>query len=129
MEELRMEASKSTPMVHFDPASGILKMEGQSYPENAFQYYAPIQSWIDTFLEESTLPLQLNLNLIYLNTSSSKCIMDLIDRLEDAFQEGKDVKIHWHYDEENDSALELAEEFKEGMTLPFEIIALPEEES
>ena len=50
----------------------------------------------------------------------------LLERLDEAFRSGKDIQIAWLCNEENESELECAEEFKEDLLLPFEIILLSE---
>lgn len=62
----------------------------------------------------------------YINTSSSKCIMMLLEKLENAFCNGKKVAVRWYYETENEIAMECAEEFKEDLTLPFEITPIEE---
>lgn len=123
MEVLYIEQTKSTPRVEFDAQSGKLSIEGQSYPENAFRFYEPIFKWLEDYLNATDMELVLDIyfHMPYINTSSAKCIMMLLDILENAYQEGKKVKIRWYYDKENEEALECAEEFKEDLELPFEI--------
>ncbi|THB62489.1 MAG: DUF1987 domain-containing protein [Spirochaetaceae bacterium] len=119
MQSLYIEPTKSSPLVHLDAEKNILSIQGQSYPENSFQFFEPIFSWIEEYLQQLEAPCVVRLNLDYLNTSSSKCLMDLIDMIEDAHNESKDVRIEWLYDPENDSSIELAEEFKEDLSVPF----------
>lgn len=130
MENLHIEQTKSTPGISFDTSSNRLHIEGQSYPENAFKFYEPIFTWLDEYLcdlNEKTI-LSIYFHMPYINTSSSKCIMMILDRMETAYKDGKKITIHWYYDEENDTALECAEEFKEDLVLPFEILAVSDNE-
>ncbi|MBP2630042.1 MAG: hypothetical protein H6Q70_670 [Firmicutes bacterium] len=130
MESLRIEQTKSTPAIQFDAVSNKLRIEGQSYPENAFKFYEPIFNWLDNYLAEldSEPVLEIYFHMPYINTSSSKCIMMLLEKMENAYQEGRKVAIRWYYNQEDDSALECAEEFKEDLLVPFEIIVLNDDE-
>ena len=123
MQELRLEKTKSTPGVRFDAQNNKLYIEGQSYPENAFKFYEPIFAWLDAHLQDNNqgLSLELYFYMPYINTSSSKCIMMLLEKLESAYQRGQQVSVRWYYDEENEMALECAEEFKEDLGLKFDI--------
>ena len=125
MEPLQIEATKSTPSVHFDPLSGMLRIEGQSYPENAFGFYEPLMNWVDEYLGQlqQSAKIVIELQLPYINTSSTKCFMMLLEKFEEAFQSGKHVSVAWYCNADNESEFECAEEFKEDLTLPFEIIA------
>ena len=96
-------------------------MRGDSYPENTFEFFTPLLSWIEEYLQ-SDLPLRLELHLLYLNTSSVKVMMDIFDLLEEAHGEEREVSTIWYYDEDNERIAELAEEFKEDCTFSFEIV-------
>lgn len=130
MQPLYIDKTKSTPGIHFDPQNAKLRIVGQSYPENAFKFYEPVFAWLDKYLAEveREVVLEIYFHLPYINTSSSKCMMMLLEKLEDAYVTGRKVVVRWYYDLENDTALECAEEFKEDLTLPFEISPVEEEE-
>jgi hypothetical protein len=126
MTELKISRTQSAPAVTTDWSTGTLEMRGDSYPENSFEFFAPIVAWIEEFLAASQEPLRLNLHLLYLNTSSVKVMMDIFDALEEAHQKGRDVRVCWFYDADNERIAELAEEFKEDCTFPFEIVEVNE---
>ena len=129
MENLCIEQTKSTPTIQFDVANNKLRIEGQSYPENAFKFYEPIFNWLDQYMAEidRETVLEIYFHMPYINTSSSKCIMMLLEKMENAYQEGRKVAIQWYYNREDESALECAEEFKEDLLLPFTIVVLDDE--
>lgn len=128
MQELYFEKTKSTPEIQFDIQNQRLRIDGQSYPENAFKFYEPIFAWLETYLQDgkNEASLEININMPYINTSSSKCLMMILERLEEAHQNGRNVAVRWYYDVENETAKECAEEFKEDLTLPFELLPLEE---
>lgn len=130
METLHIEPTRATPEVRFDPVANVLSIKGQSYPENAFKFYDPIFQWLNDYLGqlEQLATVEIYFHMPYINTSSSKCLMMLLEKLNDSYQAGKKINLKWFYDEENDMALECAEEFKEDLELPFEIIAVQEAE-
>lgn len=122
MQNLTLERSTSTPSVNFDAAQGYLKLSGESYPENSFEFFGPLLEWVENYLAESVGAIRLEIGLTYMNTSSIKSMMDLLDLLEEAHGDGREVTVTWFYDEENDRALEMAEEFREEVTLPFFVV-------
>lgn len=128
MQRYYVDPTKSSPRVDFQPDIHKLVIQGQSYPENAFKFYEPVLAWIDEYLlqMQDDAEVTVQLEIPYINTSSTKCFMMVLERLESAHQSGKQVRIEWYYDEDNESELECAEEFKEDLTLPFELIAKPE---
>jgi hypothetical protein len=127
MELLYRASTKSSPEVDFNPDTGILKLSGQSYPENASAFYQDLFSWLKDYLPAACGRIVVELSLSYMNTSSTKCLMDMIYMLEDAFNTGADICINWHYTAKNRSMRECGEEFREELSVQFNII--PEEPS
>lgn len=118
---IHIDPTSSSPQIHFDEKEKIFMIEGESYPENSFDFYKPVFEWFDEVFP--TLDkMELHLKISYMNSSSVKCILDIMTILEDAYRDGKDVKIKWFYEEENSRSLELAEDFKEDLELPFEVL-------
>lgn len=126
MNRLLIEPTKATPAIDFDPVTGVLKLQGQSYPENAFKFYEPLFTWLDEFLSLGR-PVEIEIKLSYLNTSSSKCMLMLLDRFEESHQRGQQVTLNWTCDADNESEWECAEEFKEDVNFPFNILPLAAE--
>ncbi len=124
MDDLRIAPTGSSPRVELVAETGLLKLSGESYPENALDFYRPILAWLEAFMDRDQRAVQLDLELTYLNTSSIKSLMDLLDELEAGHRAGRSVTLNWYYDEENERALELADEFREDLTLPFHILPL-----
>lgn len=126
MERLFISQTRATPEIDFSLETGVLKISGQSYPENAFKFYEPILSWIDQLFadDHGKQRVTLEITMPYLNTSSSKCMMMILEKCEEAGRGGRDIVVNWYYDEENESELECAEELKEFVDLEFNILPL-----
>jgi hypothetical protein len=122
MKDLNITATQSTPSIQSDSAAGSLVLRGDSYPENSFELFGPVIQWVDDYLSGGTEPLALTLELQYLNTSSVKAVMDIFDLLESAHTAGRTVSVTWFYDARNERVGELAEEFKEDCTFPFDVV-------
>ena len=50
MNDLNIASSQSTPGIESDTNAGILRMHGDSYPENSFEFFDPIIQWIEDYL-------------------------------------------------------------------------------
>ncbi|MFG6175687.1 biofilm regulation phosphoprotein SiaC [Halomonas sp. THAF12] len=122
--DLNLSGSPSTPAIQSDWQSGRLAMQGDSYPENSYELFSQVIEWVEAFLEQESRPLTLVLELVYLNTSSVKAMMDIFDLLEEAHEGGRVVGVEWRYDPRNERIAELAEEFKEDCSYPFAILPL-----
>lgn len=123
MEQLNLKQTPSTPLICFDACRKTLYIAGESYPENSFDFYAPVLTWLKSSLQELT-ELTLEITITYMNSSSTKCVLDLLDILEEAFGRGVKTAIVWRYDRENPRSYELAEDFREEVSFAFDIEAL-----
>ncbi|WP_207146551.1 biofilm regulation phosphoprotein SiaC [Ectothiorhodospira mobilis] len=122
INDLEIQGTQSTPVVTSDWSRGCLQMEGNSYPENSFEFFSGIFSWIERYLDEGAEPLCLELALIYMNTSSVKAMMDIFDLMEEAHGRGREVRVRWYFDPRNERVMEMAEEFREDYTFSFDIL-------
>ena len=121
MKDLKIEKTKYTLDIDFEANTGILKMSGSSYPENAIDFYKPIIEWIESFIKNEKKPITLNFRLNYLNTSSTKCILDIFELLEE-YNEKNEVVVNWYYEEDDEDILETGEEMGEDMEIPMNFI-------
>jgi len=125
VNDLDISATDSTPAVRTDWAAGRLEMTGDSYPENSFELFQPVLDWLAAFLARNKRALAVELQLLYLNTSSVRAMMDIFDALQQAHEAGRAVSVTWRYDRDNERVAELAAEFKEDYTFPFAIVPKP----
>lgn len=121
MSDLSIPATQSTPEIRTDLGNGKVFMQGDSYPENSYELFNQLIEWIEQFLSADSRPLHMELRLLYLNTSSIKAMMDIFDIFEQAHQDGRRVSVQWLYDQRNERVAELAEEFREDCSFPFDI--------
>ena len=112
MTNLNIAETKYTPDIKLS-ISGTISMVGKSYPENTFEFYAPMMAWTKEYFETAPASVTtVNLEITYFNSSSSKLFFDFFDLLEES-SEDHDIVINWIYDEENESAEEAGEDFIE----------------
>jgi hypothetical protein len=121
--ELNIPRTTTTPEIRFDPVHALLTVSGESYPENSFDFYAPVLEWLASSLLQ--LPgLRLEVSVSYMNSSSIKCMLDILDALGEAHAAGKSVEAVWNYETDNPRALDLAEEFRSEVSFPFSVNAI-----
>jgi len=116
MEEFIVVETKSSPRISFNPLTHRHEISGESYPENCSKFYGPMFGWLETYLGNvSSVKVELSIDILYFNSSSSKVFMDLFDLLDDAASLNTDVVVNWRYHEDNELALECGEEFMEDV--------------
>jgi len=112
MENLNIAETKYTPEITMN-SNGTIAMVGKSYPENTFEFYAPVMEWLEKYFKiEAQEITTVNLEITYFNSSSSKLFFDFFDLLEEN-NEDYTIKINWIYDKDNESAEEAGEDFIE----------------
>jgi hypothetical protein len=121
MNKLHVIGSKSQPTVDFDPASNILTISGESFPENSLDFYKPVIEWLQEYLTGKPEFL-FTFKLIYFNTSTSKVILDILDILEEYYVSGGKVTLEWHYQVDDEDIEDTGLEFTEGLSLPCTMI-------
>lgn len=116
MENLIVESTASTPEIHFDYENKKLRIAGESFPENAVKFYEPVMEWIKRYLElTDEKQTEVEFEMIYFNSSTSKVYLTLLSLLDEAARHGKIIAVNWRIPEQNEAAEECGEEFKEDL--------------
>jgi hypothetical protein len=116
MKPLSIEGTDRTPAIKFDFDNGHLEITGESYPEDVTEFYKPVFTALDSYLESlADGSCDFDFKMVYFNSSSAKAVMMLLDKLDAAAGKGAKVNIRWFYDEEDDTMKDLGEEFSEDL--------------
>lgn len=116
MQNLKIENTTNAPDIFFDYANNILDIRGESYPENAREFFGPVVSWLKEYIQDTTRSdITMNIELVYFNSSTSKVLMNIFDMFEEAAGEGKIITVNWIYDPRNENAIEYGEDFREDL--------------
>jgi len=122
MQKLKIEPTKDTLGISFDPSKNILEFFGVSYPSDPKTFFEPIIHWVKEYLlfagkERITLHFKMN----YFNTSSSTYLFKILELLVPVSEKNKNIRIIWYYDDDEDS-LESWKSLMFDINLPFEIV-------
>lgn len=126
MNALNIEPTEYTPKILFDPQQLFLEVAGFSRPEDVKGFYQSFFNWFDENKSElqknvtEDSELKVDFKLIYFNSASSKCLLDILVSLNNLYD--KRLKVKWHYEEGDEDLLEAGEEFSEALEIPFEYI-------
>ena len=119
MSPIQLEGPAKTPHIAFHDAPLSMAISGRSIPENSIAFYTPLLEWVDEHLKAGGT-LDVSIRLEYFNTSSSKCLMDLLKRVE---QSPAEATVLWYYEEEDEDMLEAGEDYDAIINMPFRLIA------
>lgn len=124
MSSIRLESTAKTPEVEFVQEPLTMSISGRSIPENSIEFYKPLMDWVDENLPGVAADVTISIRLEYFNTSSSKCLMDLLKRVE---KTGVNATVAWYYEDEDEDMLEAGEDYDAIINIPFKLIATPAE--
>jgi hypothetical protein len=124
LQNLEIAASNGTyfiPNVNFNAQTGVCLLEGESYHENTWEFYNTLMNWLNRYMQEVGGGLQFSFRLTYFNTSSSKCLLDIMRLLKDYQNKGGQVTTYWYYPADDVDNLTEAEDFVADTGLEIEI--------
>ncbi len=126
MRKFHLDGSPKTPLIDFDPETGVLELKGRSIPENSVEFYQPITEWLSEYEISPKEETIIEMKLEYFNTSSSKCILDFFKRLEKMNGQSTAVKVNWYFETDDEDMAEAGEDYQAIVELPFKIIEIDE---
>jgi hypothetical protein len=117
--------TKNTPEVILDP-NGIIKITGRLIPENAEDFFIPIEKWIDEYFKNPAEITYVEISLEYINSVGSKYLLDLIRKITDIHlkKNSKKFIINWYYTDEDEDMLEKGTIFSSKSDVPFNFIKI-----
>jgi hypothetical protein len=114
------EELKNCPGITYYPDSNKLELVGRSIPENPELIFRRLEEWISLHFEKNK-GLLVNIQLEYINSGSSKYLYEVLKRLTGYSRSGKEVKLKWLYEEDDEAMLELGEHYRDTAGIPLEI--------
>lgn len=125
MEIIILEGTLKTPTIEFNPFEGYLLIKGRSIPENSIEFYQPLIEELENYFITPQPTTKVDIQLEYFNTSSSKCILDVLKKIE-VISESSKVNINWFYEEYDEDMLEAGEDYQAIVNIPFTMIEISE---
>jgi hypothetical protein len=122
MRDLKIKETKITPKVEFNPANNTLTFEGKILCDNTPEFFEPIINWLQEYEMDAPDKTALNFSLEYLNTSSSKYLLNMLKRFEKLNQKGKKVEVNWYYEADDDNIEDAGKDFHLMVDVPFNFV-------
>jgi hypothetical protein len=119
---LKLKGSKESPEVVFDKDAKQFSISGRSLPEDSFQFYQPVIDWMKEYVKDPLPLTELHTHFEYFNSSSIKQLLILFKTIESLMDSGKEAKIIWKFDEEDDLMEIKGKEFKRMLKIPLELV-------
>ncbi|SKC63419.1 DUF1987 domain-containing protein [Ohtaekwangia koreensis] len=126
MEDLKIIGEKNIffiPNVNFSIETGICELDGESYLENTFAFYAPLLKWLEDYMVYFNKPITFNFGLSYFNTSSSRSILDILNTLKQYEKQGGSVTVNWKIRDWDQDMKQDVEDFSIDSNLPIHTLS------
>jgi hypothetical protein len=108
---LNIAATDRTPEIVLTLQPGKLSIKGESYPEDVSAFYGQVIQAVNSLVESPAGELNVEIQLIYINSSSIKAIFRIFEGFDEYRKKGQNVSIQWFADEDDDIMQELGEDF------------------
>lgn len=134
MTDFLVNATPRTPYIALDRAAGTLVLAGESYPEDALVFYAPLTraltdyfaNYFADYLALAPAKLAIKIKLTYFNSASAGALVALMSWLDTqaetnstdtgSTENGPTITVDWYCDVDDDIAREFAEDIAADAT-------------
>jgi hypothetical protein len=111
MQKLYFPHTSKSPEINFSPEEDVFYIRGISSPEDVRGIYYPVIEWLRSFIDSledgkshyysPDIPLKLQIDLAYFNSSSAKFLYDIFLELKRLTFLGIPVIVEWMFEEED----------------------------
>lgn len=122
-ETLILKKTDVTPGVILNQENGTFSISGRSIMEDALEFYLPLIEWVKEYAKNPNPVTDFVLDIEYLNSASTRKLLNLVVELEKIYEKGNEIKVIWRYEESDDVMKERGEEMQSVVELPFELQA------
>ena len=119
---IKIDQTEDSPEIILDRENYILKLSGPSFPEDAYETFQPVTRWLNAIKDE-VVSLTCEFDFSILSSASNKLLFEILLKLEDLYQNGKDIAIFWYHDDFDEDMQEEGESFAQAVHVPFKFIA------
>ena len=120
-----LSSTKNTPEVILDP-KGIIKLTGRLIPENAEDFFNPIEEWINKYFKNPADITTVEICIEYINSTGTTYLLGIIHKITHIHlhKKTKKFKINWYYKDEDEDMLEKGKFFSSDLDVPFNFIKI-----
>ena len=120
MQPIKYKPTGISPLVHFDSNAGVLEIKGRSIPEHPSRFFRPLLDWVEKYVNTTPRTTTVSIFMDYINSSSKRYMLELVDRLRPLQQQG--LKVCWYYEEDDEEILQTGEDLSFQTRVNFDFI-------
>ena len=112
LEILDIPGTIKTPTIRGDATTGKISMSGRCVPENAVDFFIPVKTWNEKYIEIAPSATEFQVELDYFNTSSSIILLNVFRLFTPVQNKGMSVNFIWVYVDDDLDMKEAGQEYK-----------------
>jgi len=125
-KRFHIDRTETSPQIDLDLDQGVLEFVGRSLPSNSEGFYSRVYRWLDEYLQEPQEQTTVNMRLDYLDTSSSKHLYNIFQRLNAVNERGQQVQVNWHYESGDEEMAETGKDYESLFRMDFRFVEVEE---
>jgi len=110
---MQIAATDRTPAISLTQDPLKLCISGESFPEDVSAFYGEVISAINQMPTTTKGKLDVEMAMVYINSSSIKAMYRIFEGLDAYRQAGNEVQVTWKAEADDDIMQELGEDFKD----------------
>jgi len=117
-----IKGSPTSPLVKFDSGQGLLEISGRAIEENSMEFFKPVFEAIQKYASAPAENTEINIKLEYINTASTRCLLEIFKDLDAIFKQGHKMVVNWYYEEDDEGMLDTGKDVLALSQIPFNLI-------
>lgn len=122
LEPINIAATIDTPAIILDKSTGEMSFSGRSLPEDVLKIYQPVQNWFKEYCQDPNPETEIEFNLDYFNSSTSRIIVKLLIETEKIHNHTSKVHVLWCYRANDEVMKNRGLELKSVINVPFDMV-------
>jgi len=121
-KNIEIASTPKTPYVGLNKDNGTIVIEGNSFPENAKDFYYQINRWLAEYSLNPAPKTTVNISLLYLNSSSVSVITGMMKLFDSMISMKTTIEIIWSFEAGDEDMKEMGMYYQDMLNCPVQII-------
>lgn len=122
---LHLTGGDTLPEVAFNSNYRKMRIAGRCIPENAQEFFAPLLTWTEAFLDSLPTDVVLDIHLEYFNSSSVSSLASLVCKVNALRGRGTSVTLNWHYEEDDEDMMDSGTDIIDTFGVEMNLVPVP----
>lgn len=122
MGDYFIKKTLNTPEIHIVGSEGTVRIEGRAIPEYPGDFFEKVIWELNEYYYHPQLITKINIKLEYVNSGSSKYLLEIFRIIKRNYDMGHDCIINWYYEEDDESIQELGTHYQNTIKVPFRLL-------